>query len=129
MLTAGWVRLSARAAREKELWRAIAWSVRKCVTCKSIGKIYVMVRIKTIDFPDGDRCGTLGRMDNNLYALETLVALRLTEARATAHRLDLLALARPPRTSLRRRIGATLIALGEWLRDAGAVVSVRTAVR
>jgi len=68
-------------------------------------------------------------MDNNLYALETLVALRLTEARATAHRLDLLALARPPRTSLRRRIGATLIALGEWLRDAGAVVSVRTAVR
>ena len=85
--------------------------------------------IKTIDFPDGDRCGTLGRMDNNLYALETLVALRLTEARATARRLDLLALARPPRTSVRRRIGATLIGLGEWLRDAGAVVSVRSAVR
>ena len=88
-----------------------------------------MVRIKTIDFPDGDRCGTLGRMDNNLYALETLVAIRLTEARATARRLDLLALARPPRTSLRRRIGTMLIGLGEWLRDACAVVSVRSAVR
>jgi hypothetical protein len=88
-----------------------------------------MVRIKTIDFPDGDRCGTLGCMDNNLYALETLVAIRLTEAHATARRLDLLALARPPRTSLRRRIGAMLIGLGEWLRDAGAGVPVRSAVR
>ena len=88
-----------------------------------------MVRIKTIDFPDVDRCGTLGRMDNNLYALETLVAIRLTEAHATARRLDLLALARPPRTSVRRRIGAMLIGLGEWLRDAGAVVPVRSAVR
>ena len=68
-------------------------------------------------------------MDNNLYALETLVALRLTEARATAHRLDLLALARPPRTFIRRRIGATLIGLGEWLRDAGAVASVRSVVQ
>jgi hypothetical protein len=68
-------------------------------------------------------------MDNNLYALETLVAIRLTEAHATARRLDLLALARPPRTSLRRRIGATLIGFGEWLRDLGAVVSVRSAVR
>src|SRR4030095_10114419 len=84
MLTAGCVRLSARAARENELWRAIACSVRRWVTCKSIGKIYVMVRIKTIDFPDVGRCGTLGPMDSNLYALEKLVAQRLTEARATA---------------------------------------------
>jgi hypothetical protein len=89
----------------------------------------LIVRIKTIDFRDRLACGTLGPMDNNLYALETLVAIRLTEARATARRLDLLALARPPRTSVRRRIGATLIGLGEWLRDAGAVVPVRSAVR
>jgi hypothetical protein len=88
-----------------------------------------MVRIKTIDFPDGGGRGTLGRMDNNLYALETLVALRLTEARATARRLDLLALARPPRKSVRQRIGATLIGLGEWLRDTGTVVPVRSAGR
>jgi hypothetical protein len=53
----------------------------------------------------------------------------LTETRATARRLDLLALARPPRTSVRQRIGATLIGLGEWFRDAGAVVPVRSAVR
>ena len=88
-----------------------------------------MVRIKTIDFPDVDRCGTLGRMDSNLYALEKLVALRLTEARATARRLDLLALAPLPRTSVRQRIGATLIGLGEWLRDTGTVVPIRSAVR
>ena len=43
MLTAGWVRFSARAARENELWRAIACSVRRCATGTSIGKIYVMV--------------------------------------------------------------------------------------
>jgi hypothetical protein len=99
------------------------------VTCKSIGKIYVMVRIKTIDFPDGAGHGRIGPMDSNLYALEKLAAQRLTEARATARRLDLLAHARPPRTSVRQRLGATLIGLGEWLRDAGAVVPVRSAVR
>src|SRR4029453_3939590 len=74
MLTAGWVRLSARAAREEGLWRAIACSVRRCVTCKSIGKIYVMVRIKTIDYPDGDGRGSIGLMDSNLYVLEKLAA-------------------------------------------------------
>ena len=68
-------------------------------------------------------------MDNNLYALETLVVQRLAEARATARRLDQLALARPPRTPVRQRIGTALIGLGEWLRDAGAIVPARSAVR
>ena len=68
-------------------------------------------------------------MDNNLYALEKVVTQRLAEARDTARRLDLLALARPPRTPVRQRIGAVLIGLGEWLRDAGAVVPVRSADR
>ena len=68
-------------------------------------------------------------MDNNLYALETLVALRLTEARAEAHRLDLLALARRRVHPYAGGSAPTLIALGEWLRDPGAVVSVRSAVR
>ena len=68
-------------------------------------------------------------MDNNLYALETLVAIKLTEARAEARRLDLLALARPPRLAARRRLGMVLIALGEWLRDTGAVVPARSAVQ
>jgi hypothetical protein len=68
-------------------------------------------------------------MDNNLYALETLVAIRLSEARAEAHRLDLMALAQPPRLPVRRRLGLTLIALGEWLRDTGAAVPARSAVQ
>jgi hypothetical protein len=68
-------------------------------------------------------------MDNNLYALETLVAIRLTEARAEARRLDLMALAQPPRPPVRRRLGMALIALGEWLRDTGAVVPARSAVQ
>jgi len=68
-------------------------------------------------------------MENNLYALETLVAIKLTEARAEARRLDLMALARPPRLRVRRRLGMALIALGEWLRDTGAVVPARSAVR
>jgi hypothetical protein len=69
-------------------------------------------------------------MDNNLYALETLVAIRLTEARAEARRLDLMALAQPPNGApVRRRLGMALIALGEWLRDTGAVVVARSAVQ
>ena len=68
-------------------------------------------------------------MDNNLYALETLVAIRLSEARAEAHRLDLMALAQPPQLPVRRRLGLALIALGEWLRDTGAVAPARSAVR
>ena len=68
-------------------------------------------------------------MENNLYALETLVAIKLTEARAEARRLDLMAVARPPRRPVRRRFGVALIALGEWLRDTGAVVPARSAVQ
>jgi hypothetical protein len=47
----------------------------------------VIVSIKTIDFPDSGGCGTLAAMDNSLYALEILVAERLTHARAEARRL------------------------------------------
>ena len=69
-------------------------------------------------------------MDNNLYALETLVAIRLTEARAEARRLDLMARSQPPKgASVRRRLGLALIALGEWLRDTGAAVPARSAVQ
>jgi hypothetical protein len=88
-----------------------------------------MVRIKTIDFPDGDRCGRLSVMENNLYTLEALVTSRLDEARADARRLDQIALARAPRMAVRRRLGVALIALGEWLRDPGAVVPARSAVQ
>ena len=38
--------------------------------------------------------GRISAMDNNLYALETLVAIKLAEARAESRRLDLLALVR-----------------------------------
>ena len=68
-------------------------------------------------------------MDNNLYALETLVAIKLAESRAEARRLDLLALAQPPRLAVRRRLGLALIALGEGLRDTGAALPARSAVQ
>ena len=68
-------------------------------------------------------------MENNVYALETLAAERLSEARATARRLSLVAQARHPRTPLRRSIGAALIALGEWLRHTGAGLPARSAVQ
>jgi len=68
-------------------------------------------------------------MENNVYTLETLAADRLDEARATARRLSLLAQVRAPRTRLRHRIGAGLIALGEWLRDTGAGIPARSAVQ
>ena len=75
-----------------------------------------MVSIKTIDFPDAPGGPTLAGMDYNLCALETMVSERLTEARQAAHRSSLAALGRPRRSSLRVRLGETLIALGEWLR-------------
>jgi len=55
-------------------------------------------------------------MDHNSYALELMVAERLTHARAEARRLALRALARPRRRPLRARLGHALVALGEWLR-------------
>lgn len=55
-------------------------------------------------------------MDDNFYALELLVTERLTHARRAAHRLNLAAEARARRPALRVRLGAALVALGEWLR-------------
>jgi hypothetical protein len=76
----------------------------------------VIVSIKTIDFPDARPLGTMAAMENSLYALETMLAERLTDARREARRCHLAALARPRRRPLRARLGETLIALGEWLR-------------
>jgi hypothetical protein len=99
------------------------------VTCKSIGKIYVMVRIKTIDFPDGGGRGRIGLMDSNLYVLEKLAAT-MADRNPRHGPSPRPAGARPAApTSVRQRIGATMIGLGAWLRDAGAVVPVRSAVR
>ena len=81
-----------------------------------MGKKYVIVSIKTIDFPDASRSRTVGPMHDNFGALEILVHARLTEAREAAYRSSLAALGRPRRSSLRVRLGETLIALGEWLR-------------
>ena len=61
-------------------------------------------------------------MDNNFYALETMVAERLAEARQAARRQNLAVLAHPKRRALRVTLGETLIALGEWLRR-GAVLT------
>lgn len=58
-------------------------------------------------------------MDTNLYALEIAVRERLTHARDEARRQDLAALVSRPR--LRVRLGAGLIALGEWLRGGPAL--------
>jgi hypothetical protein len=55
-------------------------------------------------------------MDNNPYVLAAMVDERLTRARDEARRLALLARARRPGHPLRARLGAGLIALGEWLR-------------
>jgi hypothetical protein len=71
------------------------------------------------------RLGQHRAMDSNHYALETLVAERLTLARAEARRLDLLARARRTRPALRARLGRRLIALGEWLRGQPELVAAR----
>jgi hypothetical protein len=62
---------------------------------------------------------------DNFYALQMLAAERLTHAREEARRLDLVALARGPRPRLRARLGACLIALGEWLRGAPRLAAAR----
>jgi len=82
-----------------------------------------MVWIKTIDFPDGTGRGHPAGMDTNVYALQMLAAERLTHARSEARRLDLVAQARRARPSRRARLGASLIALGEWLRGAPALAA------
>jgi hypothetical protein len=62
-------------------------------------------------------------MDTNIYALQTLAAEKLTRARDEARRAHLLARVRAGRPCLRARIGAGLIALGEWLRGAPALTT------
>ena len=61
-------------------------------------------------------------MDTNVYALETMARERLAHLRDEARRMDRLALARVARPGLRVRLGAALVALGEWLRR-GPVLS------
>ena len=53
-------------------------------------------------------------MDFNEYALEQLVRDRLEALRAAAARQSL-APPRPPRASLRERVGRALIRVGGWL--------------
>ena len=55
-------------------------------------------------------------MDTNVYALDTMARERLAHLRDEARRMDRLALARVERPPLRVRLGAALIAFGEWLR-------------
>jgi hypothetical protein len=55
----------------------------------------------------------VGTMDLNEYALEKLVQTTLDDARAHAARRRLAERSR--RTSLRARLGLTLIATGRWL--------------
>jgi hypothetical protein len=54
-------------------------------------------------------------MDMNDYAIEMLAGERLREARVDAARRALIARHRHPRPTLRGRLGAALIALGERL--------------
>jgi hypothetical protein len=90
-----------------------------------------MVCITTIDFPDGRGIRILRRtahvlddggtaMELNEYLLEILVRERLADARAATARRSLVVRSRRPRSSLRTRVGAVLIALGERLTGAPA---------
>src|SRR5712691_7048859 len=79
-----------------------------------------MVRITTIDFPDGVSARIMAAgprkeaaMEANEYTLEILVREKLDEARAMTARRALVRDSRPPRAPLRARVGAALIALGE----------------
>lgn len=62
-------------------------------------------------------------MDIHEYFLEHLVRERLHDARSAMARRALVLESRPPRRTLRARLGAALIALGE--RVAGPPVSLR----
>jgi hypothetical protein len=77
----------------------------------------LIVRIKTIYFPDYRRRATIrieeAHMDTSEYVLGLLAADKLASARAEAQRRALVA--RPERTRLRVRLGMTLIALGRRL--------------
>ena len=79
-----------------------------------------MVRITTIDFPDGVSARIMAAgarkeaaVDANEYLLEILVREKLDEARAMTARRALVRDSRPARAPLRARVGAALIALGE----------------
>lgn len=62
-------------------------------------------------------------MDIHEYVLEHLVRERLHDARSLSARHALILESRPPRVTLRARLGAALIALGERL--AGTPVPLR----
>jgi hypothetical protein len=83
-----------------------------------------MVRITTIDFPDGNAGSMMDvggtAMDVNDYVIDRLVRQKLQESRAFAARQALVGLHRVPRPSPRERLGAALIALGERLVGAPA---------
>src|SRR5262245_65662114 len=78
-----------------------------------------MVRITTIDFPDGSIAAMLGArrpaMEMNAYILDRLVREKLDEARALSARHALVRVSRPPGSMLRARLGAALITIGERL--------------
>jgi len=81
-----------------------------------------MVRITTIDFPDGVSARIMAAgprkeaaMEANEYTLEILVREKLDEARAMTARRALVRDSRQARAPLRARVGAALIALMELL--------------
>jgi hypothetical protein len=59
-------------------------------------------------------------MDLNEYVLEMLVREKLRDARATSARQALVVGRRPPRPTVRARVGIALVALGERLAGAPA---------
>ncbi|MBI4172873.1 MAG: hypothetical protein HY511_08920 [Actinobacteria bacterium] len=89
-------------------------------------KKYLMIIIKTIDFPDEPADAIMQDMDINTYALEILVEDRLARARSEAAVQALLGNggARPPRVPVRVSLGLALIGLGRWLRGAGCCSGV-----
>ena len=72
--------------------------------------------VRVYQFRDRDHICCHDVSVTQCYALEMLVAERLTEARRAAQQVHRAALARPQRRPLRARLGEALIALGEWLR-------------
>ena len=64
-------------------------------------------------------------MDNNVYALETLVEERLAEARAHARDLSLVTPARRRRRPFRVRLGLRLIVAGRRLCGTPTLAAAR----
>lgn len=63
-------------------------------------------------------------MDINEYAIEALVRQRLHDARVHAARHALVSRIRPPRATLRARLGAAVIALGQRIVGASSPARV-----